>query len=103
MKIRETVIVCKKCRSGRVSKDRRIIKQELVNILGGKCSKCKYDKSVWSLQFHHLDSSSKEYEIGDLIKNRDRKRLKEEIKKCILVCANCHGEIEEQIYLDSQI
>lgn len=43
------------------------------------------------LDFHHLDESQKEYQISDLVMSREK--MKEELKKCISVCANCHRKI----------
>lgn len=43
------------------------------------------------LDFHHLDESKKEYQISDLVMSREK--MKEELKKCIPVCANCHRKI----------
>ena len=59
--------------------------------MGGKCEKCGYDKCAAAMDFHHKDPSKKEFTIGT--KNIGFKRLSEEIKKCILLCANCHREL----------
>ena len=60
---------------------------------GGKCECCGYDKCVSALEFHHLDSSTKEFGIGQKGYTRSWDKNKEELDKCILVCANCHIEI----------
>ena len=58
-----------------------------------KCEICGYDKCLGALDFHHLDPSQKDFTISNsnIYKNLDK--LKEEVNKCILVCANCHREI----------
>ena len=68
-------------------------KEELVKYKGGKCEICGYDKCLGALDFHHLDPSQKDFTISNsnIYKNLDK--LKEEVDKCILVCANCHREI----------
>lgn len=68
-------------------------KEELVKYKGGKCEICGYDKCIGALDFHHLDPSKKDFAISNsnIYKNLDK--LKEEVDKCILVCANCHREI----------
>lgn len=86
---------CKRCRSGNVTEQRRLLKSEAVKFLGGKC-RCGYNKSIAALDFHHRDPMSKTYNIGDLIARRKRKELFEELEKCILLCANCHREEEER-------
>jgi hypothetical protein len=75
-------------------KDRAIQrKKDLVNKLGGKCSKCDYNKNLAALDFHHLDPSKKEtpMNLSFLLKMNWEKCLKE-VSKCILLCANCHRE-----------
>lgn len=44
------------------------------------------------LEFHHLDPTAKELSISQG-KNGSLERLKQEIKKCIVVCSNCHRKI----------
>lgn len=44
-----------------------------------------------ALDFHHVASELKEHEIAGM-KNRSFERLKPELDKCILLCANCHRE-----------
>lgn len=57
------------------------------------CSECGYANHPSALQFHHVDPSTKRYTIGFLTyKPASLERLKEEIEKCILLCANCHAE-----------
>jgi len=85
---------CKKCRVAAVSERRRKIKRMLVAEHGNKCSICGYNKCIRSLQFHHLDRDTKSFNISNpnMIKFSTRKK---EADKCILVCANCHWEIED--------
>lgn len=57
-----------------------------------KCSRCQ-EKHPACLQFHHKDRKLKEGSIGDA-KRKDwsiEKTLKE-IKKCEVLCANCHAK-----------
>lgn len=72
---------------------RRKVKEELVNYKGGKCEVCGYDKCLNALEFHHLNPTQKDFTISNsnIYKNLDK--LKKELDKCILVCANCHREI----------
>lgn len=63
-------------------------KRDAVRELGGKCSKCGYNKCIGALDFHHTDPSTKESVLGKL----NSKRFYVELKKCILLCANCHRE-----------
>jgi hypothetical protein len=57
-----------------------------------KCEKCGETNPIM-LDFHHIDPTNKTSEISDLVKRRkERKEIEEEIKKCIVLCANHHRE-----------
>jgi hypothetical protein len=48
--------------------------------------------SLTTLQFHHLNSEDKAFNISDAVRNAvSLDRIKEEIEKCIVLCANCHA------------
>ena len=70
-------------------------KIELVKYKGGKCERCGYDKTYEALQFHHINPSEKDFTISG--KSYSLERLKKEVDKCIMVCANCHIEIHEEL------
>lgn len=72
---------------------RRIkIKKEVVELLGGKCSRCGYNRCMFALEFHHRNGKKdKEFSISGN-SNLSLKRIKKEIEKCELLCANCHRE-----------
>ena len=78
------------------SKERfKRIKQKSVDYLGGKCNKCGYDKCIEALEFHHKDPSTKDYDLSKgrgIDTRKSFETLKEELDKCVLLCANCHRE-----------
>ncbi|MEK7540887.1 MAG: HNH endonuclease signature motif containing protein [Patescibacteria group bacterium] len=78
-----------------VAKRRRKIKLLSVQYKGGKCQICGYDKYVGALDLHHIGQKS--FGIGDKGYTRSWEITKQELDKCILVCANCHREIEAGI------
>lgn len=80
-----------------VSKRRKKIKDMAIQYKGGKCVLCGYNKCEDALQFHHLDSDKKEFGVSQSGLTRSWDRVKNEIEKCILVCANCHREIHSGI------
>jgi hypothetical protein len=80
------------CSSCRVSESRRKKKSALIEYKGGKCVICYYNKCQQVLQFHHKDPNEKEFSIASS-GTLDFDKLKTEVDKCVLVCANCHGEI----------
>lgn len=77
---------------------RRDSKQKLVELFGGKCSVCGYDKSISALQFHHKNPKEKHLIIKDIIGNFEK--AKKEAMKCVLVCSNCHFEIHDKLRLE---
>lgn len=80
-----------------VAKRRRKIKEFAVAYKGSRCRICGYNKCVWALDLHHLDPSTKSFGIGAKDYTRSWDAVKQEADKCILVCANCHREIEAGI------
>lgn len=69
-------------------------KLELINLKGGKCEVCGYNKNISSLEFHHKNPSEKSFPLDVRhLSNTNIDKLKEEVAKCILLCANCHREI----------
>lgn len=56
------------------------------------CAQCGYNKHTDILCFHHLKTYDKIKAVSLLIRDRAMlKRVIEEIKKCILLCPNCHS------------
>ena len=81
------------------------LKERAVYVMGGKCQCCGYDKCIQALEFHHINPNEKEFSFGDNT-NRSWKDTREELQKCILLCANCHreahfGMIEENKLISS--
>ena len=62
-------------------------KAAAIEFLGGKCTKCGWSGNQAALQFHHL--KGKDFTIGN-VANKSWDSIKKEIKKCTLLCANCH-------------
>jgi hypothetical protein len=48
------------------------------------------------LHFHHVDPATKAFTMS-VASGKSLGKLREEAKKCVLVCANCHGEIESGV------
>jgi transposase len=88
---------CVKCRLEAVSRRRRTIKRTLVEEAGGQCILCGYSRCQRALQFHHLDPAKKSFHIGDRGHGRALERSREEARKCVLLCGNCHVEVEAGI------
>jgi len=85
---------CKRCRSAAVAKRRRKVKQQLVEEAGGSCVLCGYSRWQGALQFHHVEPSGKEFHLAHHGHSRSIARSRAEAQKCVLLCANCHAEVE---------
>ena len=57
-------------------------------MLGGKCSECGWKGNIAAFEFHHKDDN-KEFTISSCA-NKSWDVIKEELKKCTLLCSNCH-------------
>ena len=75
-----------------VAKRRRKIKVLALEYKGGKCQVCGYMKYQGALDLHHL--RDKKFGLGDKGYTRAWTTIQAELDKCVLVCANCHREIE---------
>ncbi|MCB0876385.1 MAG: HNH endonuclease, partial [Solirubrobacterales bacterium] len=60
---------------------------------GGGCAVCGYDRTVVNLHFHHVDPATKSFALTTA-RGKSLESMRAEATKCVLVCANCHGEIE---------
>jgi transposase len=85
---------CSLCRKEAVSRRRRRVKRILVEEAGGACAICGYDEWIGALQFHHRDPQDKEFEISGAGITRSLDRARNEARKCVLLCSNCHAEVE---------
>lgn len=75
-------------------------KNQIVYVMGEKCQICGYNKSNSALELHHINPEDKEFTLnkGQLF---SWEKLQDELKKCVLVCANCHREIHyENFYYE---
>jgi transposase len=85
---------CLRCRSEAVARRRRKLKAILVAEAGGCCSLCGYDRYIGALQFHHVNGASKDFGLADRGLTRSLDEVRAEARKCVLLCANCHSEVE---------
>lgn len=60
------------------------------------CMSCGYNKCSASLEFHHVNSATKLFGIGDGFKHHTKIETLYEIRKCIILCKNCHAELHHK-------
>lgn len=88
---------CSKCRQEHVAASRRSTRRRLVDEAGGRCVLCGYDRCLGALEFHHLNPTEKKFGLSWRGLTRSLDELRREAKKCILLCSNCHVEVEAGI------
>lgn len=60
---------------------------------GGCCEICGYKKNLAAIEFHHRDKSKKSFLVNmRSFGNNSRKTIEDEIKRCMMICSNCHRE-----------
>jgi len=70
-------------------------KNLIISSLGGKCVCCGYSASPYALDCHHLDPKEKVTTLSQIrMSHGGWSAMVEELRKCVLVCANCHREVE---------
>lgn len=74
-----------------VKSSRTRLKERVVRALGGKCVICGYNRCQQALDVHHVDPNEKDFTIAANT-NKAYALVSEEIRKCVLLCANCHRE-----------
>lgn len=112
----EEHFICKICKQEKLKKDKRRgytcqecwlkseankklnqsreYKKILVKIKGGKCEKCVYDQNISALEFHHM--SDKDFIISSGSRNKLTEKIINELRKCKLLCCNCHKKEHEK-------
>jgi len=91
---------CRYCDLKRQREFRRNRKRLIVNKAGGKCQNCEHSEYLSCLQFHHVEGPKLFNPSGAVCGSKKQLQvIFEEIKKCCLLCSNCHdayhgGELE---------
>ncbi len=80
-----------------VSKRRKKLREMAREYSGNKCAICGYNKSPRALSFHHRDPKKKDFGLSARGLTRSWDKIREEIDKCVLLCANCHMEVHDGI------
>jgi len=65
---------------------------------GGKCMRCGFN-NIFCMEFHHISRSTKEFDIRKGCGTLSWSKIKKELDKCDMYCANCHSEVEEEVAL----
>jgi transcriptional regulator with XRE-family HTH domain len=90
---------CRRCRTGAVDRRRKEIKRLLVAEAGGACTICGYDRSMAGLHFHHVNPQAKAFALSARGMTLSLEAARAEARKCVLLCSNCHAEVEAGLAL----
>lgn len=80
--------------SDKVKNWRKRTKDRIVEAFGNKCCICggKFSQEIYDL--HHVDPKQKKFSLGSIRSNSKAwNKIVEELRKCIMVCSNCHRSI----------
>lgn len=68
------------------------------------CAFCGYKKHSAALDFDHINPDTKLGTLSHVYKSWGIKKLKDEMRKCQVLCANCHREktMKEKDYLHAR-
>jgi len=80
-----------------VQKRRKKVREMALAFLGGKSVRCGYERCIDALEIHHLESSEKDFGISAKGYTRSWTKIRAELRKCELLCANCHREAHAKL------
>lgn len=80
-----------------VKRRRKKLREMAREYKGGKCAVCGYKKCQRALSFHHKNPNQKDFGLSVRGLTRSWEKIKAEIDKCILLCANCHMEVHDGV------
>jgi hypothetical protein len=83
--------VCSTCRTFKRRNDQRI---RAIEYLGAKCDNCHHEDTD-VLTFHHTNPKNKKFNLCQSWQ-KPWKTILSEIKKCKLLCANCHMKLHKK-------
>lgn len=79
-----------------VTECRRRTKAKAVAYKGGKCSRCGLVSLPAVYDFHHTDPHQKEFGLSRLVMSFEK--MRKELDKTVLLCANCHRLVHEELF-----
>lgn len=95
----QTHSYCRDCINTQSLERQRKLKMLAVEYKGGKCSICSYYRSSAALEFHHLNPNEKDFTLSHVRSYKFDDRIKTELDKCVLLCANCHREVHQGLVI----
>lgn len=90
--------ICARCHNLYTAKKYQENKQFIIKYLGGKCISCGFLKYNCSLDVHHKNPKEKNINFRH-IRGWSKKRIIAEIRRCVLLCRNCHQAYHTGYYI----
>lgn len=87
---------CLKCCALRTKLREDANREKAYKLYGDSCKICGYNKCKNALEWHHLNPNEKENTPSKLM-GASWEKVKKELDKCVLLCANCHREVHSGI------
>lgn len=84
-------VYCKPCTNAQTIERQQRLKLQAIAYKGSKCQKCGYAGYIGAFDFHHRDPLVKDFSLSHA-KLTSFEKVKPELDKCDLLCANCHRE-----------
>jgi 5-methylcytosine-specific restriction endonuclease McrA len=84
---------CRTCSSSKTVARYKSYKLSYIALKGGCCQACGFNKYEGAMEFHHVDPAEKDNSIARLMRHPSSPKILAELKKCVLVCSNCHRMI----------
>jgi hypothetical protein len=84
--------ICGKCQNAYVVQRGREMRKRIVEFLGGRCRICGYHRCIEAFDVHHPDPKKKDPNFRH-VRGWSWDRVEREIRRCILLCKNCHAEV----------
>jgi len=85
-------------------KAKKELRREIKILFGNQCILCGYNNTPKALEFHHINPKEKRMTVSESISHEFVTLSIKEAFKCVLVCKNCHTELEDKlIFLNEEI
>jgi hypothetical protein len=69
-------------------------KERAFDYMGRKCNSCGLDEPIMDLyDFHHIEEKQKFKALNEMFGSYGWPKIRTELNKCIMLCANCHRRI----------
>lgn len=86
----QTYSYCKPCVNNQTILRQRALKEKAVQYKGGRCADCEGVYHNACYDFHHENPEEKDFTFSKVKTTSWNEVLKQELDKCVLLCANCH-------------